>query len=59
MLHTVMNTPDKLAKSINQVLASPDKSKRATEIGAIMSKEDGVVDAVRLIETRLTGKKVA
>ncbi len=49
-------TPHKLAKSIKQVLASPEMSKRAKEIGAIMSKENGTDAAVRLIETRLTGK---
>jgi len=52
-------TPDKLAKSINQVLASPDMSKRAKAIGVIMAKETGVDVAVRLIETRLTGKQIA
>jgi len=52
-------TSDKLAKSINQVLASPGMSKRANAIGAVMAKENGVDAAVRLIETRLTGKQVA
>jgi UDP:flavonoid glycosyltransferase YjiC (YdhE family) len=52
-------TPEKLAKSIEQVVASPDMSKRAKAIGAIMAKENGVDAAVHLIETRLTGKIAA
>ena len=46
-------TPEKLAKSIKQVLANPDMSKRAKAIGVVMAKENGVDTAVRLIETRL------
>jgi UDP:flavonoid glycosyltransferase YjiC (YdhE family) len=46
---------ERLAKSINQVLACPDMSKRAEAIGMAMSKENGVEVAIGLLEARLRG----
>lgn len=43
----------RLAKSIAQVLACPDKAKRASTLGMAMSKENGVEVAVGLIEAGL------
>jgi UDP:flavonoid glycosyltransferase YjiC (YdhE family) len=46
-------SPRRLANSIAQVLARPDKAKRASILGAAMSKENGVEVAVKLIEAKL------
>jgi sterol 3beta-glucosyltransferase len=46
---------ERLAKSIDQVLARPHMSKRAAAIGKAISKENGVDVAVGLIEGRLRG----
>jgi len=46
-------SPRRLANSIAQVLARPDKAKRASALGAAMSEENGVEVAVRLIEEKL------
>jgi sterol 3beta-glucosyltransferase len=43
----------RLAKSIAQVLACPDKAKRASTLGMAMLKENGVEVAVRLIDEHL------
>ena len=43
----------RLANSIAQVLACPDKAKRASVLGTVMSKENGVEVAVSLIEAGL------
>jgi len=42
-----------LATAIAQVLARPEMADRASEIGAVMGRENGVEAAVTLIESRL------
>ena len=44
---------ERLAKSIAKIPASPDMARRASAIGAVMSLENGVEVAIRLIEARL------
>jgi len=46
-------TADLLAKSVRQVLASPEMATRAAALGAAMSRENGLDAAVGLIEDRL------
>ena len=46
-------TASRLARSIGQVLASPEMTRRAADIGAAMARENGAESAARLIEARL------
>jgi UDP:flavonoid glycosyltransferase YjiC (YdhE family) len=51
-LHRRSITVHKLADAIRTVLANPEMKRRAGELGAIMQKENGVGNAVELIEER-------
>lgn len=50
MLHARTVTAKKLSRTIRQVLESPSMRERARHVGTLMLKEDGVGQAVKLIE---------
>jgi len=54
-LHRRTITAQKLAKTIKEVLSSPDMKKRAEELGSRMKQENGVKMAVELIEQQFAG----